>query len=309
MVKKVLTLTVVLFLVFSVSSFAFVSDFEEAEVELVERWSEVTFSFLDGWFARVGPSDSRAIEVFSAYGAETSAESAYEGDYAMGVLFYDTAAADPGSTKWDFNARPGEAGCDHYSSVVEGDTITFHLWIPPRGAIDTQLLIAPYAQYLDWSVFDDSSAIDLDSIYANEGLTEGGWRAFYVVLPDTVGGSDVLSTGIQFEYPDTVNPNDTIFVDFIHSTDLPPGIDIQTGDAGILSLPKASINKLNYEISAASLIHIAVYNTMGQRVKQIVPGAQAAGAYSLNVDLASGVYLYKVTAGKEGKSSKLLKLE
>jgi hypothetical protein len=307
-VRKVLTLTVVLFLLFSVSSFAFVSDFEEAEVELVERWSEVTFSFLDGWFARVGPSDERAIEVFSAYGAETSAESAYEGDYAMGVVFFDTAATDPGADKWDFNARPGEAGCDHYSSVDLGDTITFHVWIPPRGAIDTQLRIVPYSQYLDWSIFDDSSAIYIDSIYANEGLTGGGWRAFHVVLPDTVGGPDVLSTGIQFEYSDTVNPNDTIFVDLIHSTDY-SGIDITTGDASILSLPKASINKLNYEISAASLIHIAVYNTMGQRVKQIVPGAQAAGAYSLNVDLASGVYLYKVTAGKEGKSSKLLKLE
>jgi len=306
--KKVLTLTVVCFLFFSISSFAFVSDFEEAEVELFERWSEVTFSFLDGWFARVGPSDSRAIEVFSAYGEETSAGSAYEGDYAMGVVLYDTAATDPGSDKWDFNARPGENGCDHYSSVDLGDTITFHVWIPPRGAIDTQLVIIPYSQYLDWSVFDDSAAIAIDSIYANEGLTDGGWRAFNVVLPDTVGGPDVLSTGIQFEYPEVVNPNDTIFVDLIHSKDY-SGIAIPTGDANILSLPKTSINKLNYEISAASLIHIAVYNAMGQRVKQIVPGAQVAGAYSLNVDLASGVYLYKVTAGKEGKSSKLLKLE
>ena len=306
--KKVLTLAVVLILVFSISLSAFVSDFEEAEVELVERWSEVTFSFLDGWFARVGPSDSRAIEVFSAYGQQTSAESAYEGDYSMGVVFYDTAAGSSGSTKWDFNARPGEAGCDHYSSVVEGDTITFYLWIPPRGAIDTQLVIAPYSQYLDWGVFDDSSAIVIDSIYANEGFADGGWRAFHVVLPDTVGGSDVLSTGIQFEYSDTVNPNDTIFVDYIHNAGT-SGIDIETGDAGILSLPKASINKLNYEISAASLVHIAVYNTMGQRVKQIVPGAQAAGAYSLGVALASGVYIYKVTAGKEAKSSKLLKLE
>lgn len=305
--KKVLTLTVVLFLIFSVSSFAFVSDFEEAEVELFERWSEVTFSFLDGWFARVGPSDTRAIEVFSAYGAETSAGSAYEGDYAMGVVLYDTATMDAGAYNWDFNARPGENGCDHYSSVVVGDTITFHIWIPPRGAIDTQLVITPYSQYLDWSVFDDTS-FAIDSIYANEGLTDGGWRAFDVVLPDTVGGSDVLAVGVQFEYPEPVNPNDTIFVDLIHSTEY-SGIAIPTGDANILSLPKTSINKLSYEISAASLIHIAVYNTMGQRVKQIVPGAQAAGAYSLNVDLAPGVYLYKVTAGKEGKSGKLLKLE
>jgi hypothetical protein len=304
--RKSLSLTVFLLMLLSIPAFAFVCDFETAEVEIVHRWSDVDFSFLDGWFGRVGPSDYRAIEVLSAYGAETSLGAAYEGDYMMGVVFYDTATSEPiGATKWDFNARPGEGGFDKYSSVVAGDTITFHVWIPPKGEIDTQLLYQPYSQYLDWGVFDDDS-IGIDSLYDVEGFTDGGWKAFDVILPDTVSGADILSTGIQFQYPDTVNPGDTIYVDLIHSTDY-SGIDIPAEDASVvISLPNASVNKLSYEINAGAFIHIAVYNTLGQRVKQIVPGLQSPGNYSVDLDLAPGVYLYKVTANKTGKTAKLI---
>jgi hypothetical protein len=304
--RKSLSLTVFLLVLLSMPAFAFVSDFETAEVEIVTRWSDVDFSFLDGWFGRVGPSDSRAIEVLSAYGAETSLGAAYEGDYMMGVVFYDTSSTEPiGGTRWDFNARPGEAGCTHYESVVAGDTITFHVWVPPKGEIDTQLVYRPYSQYLDWAVFDDDS-IGIDSLYDVEGFTDGGWKAFHVILPDTVSGADVLSSGIEFNYSDTVNPNDTIWVDLIHSTDF-SGIDIPAEDASVIvSLPKASINKLSYEINANAFVHLAVYNTLGQRVKQIVPGLQSAGNYSVDLDLTPGVYLYKVTANKTGKTAKLI---
>ena len=41
----------------------------------------------------------------------------------------------------------------------------------------------------------------------------------------------------------------------------------------------------------------------------VVPGLQEAGVYSFDIDLASGIYLINVTAGKNGKSSKLLMLK
>jgi len=313
--SKSLSLTVFLLVLLSMPAFAFVSDFETAEVEIVHRWSDVDFSFLDGWFGRVGPSDSRAIEVLSAYGGETSLGAAYEGDYMMGVVFYDTSSAEPiGGTRWDFNSRPGEGGVNHFytiegtdtiNDVVLGDTITFHIWIPPKGEIDTQLLYQPYSQYLDWGVFDNDS-IGIDSLYDVEGFTDGGWKALHVILPDTVAGKNILAVGVQFEYPDAVNPNDTIWVDLINSTNF-SGIDIPAEDASVIvSLPKASINKLSYEINANAFVHLAVYNTLGQRVKQIVPGLQSAGNYSVDLDLTPGVYLYKVTANKTGKTAKLI---
>jgi hypothetical protein len=306
--KKLFLLLVALFLLTSPTTFAFVSDFEEAEVEIYERYTEVEFPYLDGWFARIGISDSRPTEVFSAYGGDTYLGAAFEGDYMLGVIFYDTASTDPGAENWDFNSRPGEGGVDHFtSSVVEGDTIFFNIWIPPKGAIDTQLVIRPYSQYLDWGIWDADS-IGIESIYADEGLEEGGWREFTVVLPDTVGGGDILAVGVQFEYSELVNPNDTIYVDLIHSTDY-SGIANPIEEANVLTLPSASMNGLKYEISAAALIHIDVYNISGQKVKEIVPGAQSAGAYSMDLDLAPGVYLYKVTANKESKGSKLIILQ
>ncbi|MEJ2307487.1 MAG: T9SS type A sorting domain-containing protein, partial [candidate division WOR-3 bacterium] len=220
-------------------------------------------------------------------------------------IFYDTTVTEPiGAVSWDFGSRPGEGG-EKVATLETGDTVTFHVWIPPKGEIDTQLLYQPYSQYLDWGVFDDDS-IGIDSLYDVEGFTDGGWKAFEVILPDTVGGGELFAVGVQFTYSDTVNPNDTIWVDLIHSTDY-SGIDIPAEDASVIvSLPKASINKLSYEINANAFVHLAVYNTLGQRVKQIVPGLQSAGNYSVDLDLTPGVYLYKVTANKTGKTAKLI---
>jgi hypothetical protein len=301
---KIVGLMVVLFVLLSLPAFAFVSDFEgEADtVFMFQRWSGVTFPYVDGWYARVDISDSEPAEVFNQAGEAY----AYEGTHALAIVIFDNAVEDPGAIKWDFNSRPGEAGINHFADVVEGDTIRFHLWIPAKYEIDTQLVYRPYSQYIEWSVWDADS-IGIDSIYDNEGLEEGGWRVFDVVLPDTVGGSDILAVGIQFEYPDTVNPDDIIYADYIYSTGA-AGIPIST-DPGVLSLPASSINNVSYEINDVALVHIAVYNSLGQKVKEIVPGLQAAGAYSLDIDLAPGIYICKVTAGKNGKSTKLLILE
>jgi hypothetical protein len=305
MVKRFITLTVVLFLLLSIPTFAFLSDFEgEGDtVIMYERFSGETFSYVDAWFARVGPNDRKPIEVINATG------DAYEGDHSLGIILFDPA--DTGAENWDFNSRPGESsmtGINHFADVVAGDTISFQVWIPPEGEIDGGLVFVPYAQYHSWGTFDENDSISLDSIYDTEGLEDGGWREFTVILPDTIGGADLDAMGIQFEFPDTVNPDYTIYVDYITS-ETGAGIPVSPGDASILSLPAASMNNLKYEISASTLIHIGIYNPLGQKVKEIVPGVQAAGAYSLDVDLASGVYLYKVTAGKVGKSSKLIILQ
>jgi hypothetical protein len=303
-VKRFITLTVALFVLLSIPTFAFVSDFEgEGDtVEIYNRWSGVDFWFVDGWFGRVGVDDERPIEVINATG------DAYEGDHTLGVILFDPAITDPGDDKWDFHSRPNEAetGINHFADVGTADTISFQVWIPPVGEIDENLVFVPYAQYLDWGVFDENDSISLDSIH-QLGFEDGGWREFTVTLPDTVSGGDVLALGIQLEFPEVVNPDYTIYVDYITSETV-AGIPISE-DESILSVPKASVNNLSYQLNSAAPVHIAVYNTLGQKAKEIVPGTQAGGAYSLDVDLAPGVYLYKVTAGKVGKSSKLIILE
>jgi len=304
MVRKAVTLIVVLFLVVSVSGLAFVSDFEgEGDtVVMYNRWTGIDFPYVDGWYGRVGINDSLPIEVFNAQGSAT----AFEGEHSLGVVLWDTATTDPGSNKWDFNSRPGEGGIDHFASVGTGDTISFNVWIPPEGEIDSGLVFRSYAQYIEWSVFDVTDSINVDSLYTL-GFA-GAWKEFIVVLPDTVSGSQVFAVGIEFDFPEVVNPGDTIYVDYILNKPGGSGVPVSEG-ANVLTLPATSVNSLKYEISAALPIYIAVYNISGQRVKEIVPGTQAAGAYSVNVDLAPGVYLYKVVAEKQSKSTKLIVLE
>ena len=61
----------------------------------------------------------------------------------------------------------------------------------------------------------------------------------------------------------------------------------------------------------ASSIHVelTVYNTLGQKVRTLMNKRQAAGSYTIkfnSVGLASGIYIYKITAGDYSNSRKML---
>jgi hypothetical protein len=292
--RKLLGFTVVLFLLLSIPSFAFVSDFEgEGDtVYYAERYTGVVFPFVDGWLGRIGRSDSKPIEVLNA----ELGEGAYEGTHAFGFILYDET--DTGATIWDINNRDD----DKFTDITEGDSFIVHIWIPKEGEVDTAVIVRPYYQYGGWSEWVDTSVTIGDF---NDAGLDSSWVRFALEFATDGGSMDAM--GVEIEYPDTVNPDYTWYVDYIFNK-TPSGIPIST-DANLLSLPKAAINKLSYEINAATLVHIAVYNTLGQRVKEIVPGLQSAGIYSVDLDLAPGVYLYKVTAGQKGKSSKLIMLK
>ena len=210
--RKVVSFVVVLSVLLSLPAFAFISDFEGVAdtVEIHHRWSDVDFWFVDGWFARIDISDTDPAEVINA------TSTVYEGGHALGVILYDTASADPGADRWDFNSRPGEGGRNHFTDVDFADTIGFQVWIPPEGEGDSSLVFRPYAQYLDWGVWDANDSVSIDSLRKNLGFAGGGWKLFTVILPDTVSGDSVLAVGIQFNFPEVVNSGDTIFVDYIN---------------------------------------------------------------------------------------------
>lgn len=58
--------------------------------------------------------------------------------------------------------------------------------------------------------------------------------------------------------------------------------------------------QIEYRLSQAARVKLAVYNTLGQRVSVLVDAPQAAGNYQVRFhaqNLASGVYFYRFTAG------------
>ena len=74
---------------------------------------------------------------------------------------------------------------------------------------------------------------------------------------------------------------------------------------------------IRYAIPEAGRVVVSIYNTLGQRVRTLVDEQQPAGAYRATWDgrdangaqLASGIYLYKMTTGSFTASRKLMLLK
>jgi len=59
--------------------------------------------------------------------------------------------------------------------------------------------------------------------------------------------------------------------------------------------------EISYQLSTASSVELTVYNTLGQKVRTLVSTRQSAGSYSVPFNaagLSSGIYVYRLTAGK-----------
>jgi len=74
---------------------------------------------------------------------------------------------------------------------------------------------------------------------------------------------------------------------------------------------------LRYDIGNASKVELVIYNLLGQKVRTLVDGEQAAGTYSVkwnglgddNRQLASGIYVYRLKAGEFVQSRKMMLLK
>lgn len=66
---------------------------------------------------------------------------------------------------------------------------------------------------------------------------------------------------------------------------------------------------IQYTLNKAADVTLEVYNILGQRVATLVNVKQTAGAYTVNFDarnLSSGVYIYRLQAGNQVKTNKML---
>jgi hypothetical protein len=66
---------------------------------------------------------------------------------------------------------------------------------------------------------------------------------------------------------------------------------------------------IRYGLPSRSHVTLSVYNTLGQRVRTVVEGEQEAGYHEVRFDasgLASGIYLYRLTAGDFVQTKKLV---
>ena len=81
--------------------------------------------------------------------------------------------------------------------------------------------------------------------------------------------------------------------------------------------PFNSSTTMQFSLPASDEVELAVYNLMGQQVAKLVEGRREAGVYTLHWDarnldggeLASGVYVYRLRAGEQVETRKLLLLQ
>ena len=81
--------------------------------------------------------------------------------------------------------------------------------------------------------------------------------------------------------------------------------------------PFNSSTQIPYRISTPGPVRLVIYNVLGQPVRTLVDGVQAAGAYQVSWDgrdhsgarVASGVYLYRLQAGATARVRKMIVLE
>lgn len=73
--------------------------------------------------------------------------------------------------------------------------------------------------------------------------------------------------------------------------------------------PSNPTTTISYAIPNRSHVMLSVYNTLGQKVVELVNGEKDAGSYNITFDassLASGVYLYRIEAGSFVQTKKLV---
>jgi len=66
---------------------------------------------------------------------------------------------------------------------------------------------------------------------------------------------------------------------------------------------------ISYALPTRSYVTLSIFNTLGQKVVELVNGEKDAGAYNVTFDasgLASGVYLYRIQAGSFVQTKKLV---
>lgn len=132
-------------------------------------------------------------------------------------------------------------------------------------------------------------------------------QVFTTLIQDWMGASDATLAKCNFDAFKTrklnlVNQCDALGVDndFINS---------RFFLANCYPNPAKAHTTITYRINSAAMVNLKIYNSLGKEVKEVVNQNQAAGDYTLPVDLSNlpaGSYIYKIEAGMLKSSKKLI---
>jgi len=131
-----------------------------------------------------------------------------------------------------------------------------------------------------------------------DSTTSGGVSYYYRLSVTRSDSTELQSYPITFKPAVTlVNPGRATAVRFNLSDNYPNPFNPST--------------MIEYSIPARSRVTLQVFNTLGQRVAELVNGDEEAGTYDMTFDasgLASGMYFYRLQAGTLVETKKMLLL-
>lgn len=229
-------------------------------------------------------------------------------------------AADMRYDDYDTYAYNGNAFGFAYPGIAfdpAGGTV-FALWSQPRvtaGNIDT--LVGGFPIYDLWynnsgnggTAWGTATKIaNTDNglfAYAGRYLTGGPSApvAHIVYLEDFVGGNGVFGESAALMVPWRYFSMNVTSVGGQHG--VPTGFELNQNYPN----PFNPATTINYTLGASEFVTLKVYNMLGQEVATLVNGMEDAGSHTVTFDaskLATGMYLYKMTAGSFSEVKKMV---
>jgi hypothetical protein len=157
--------------------------------------------------------------------------------------------------------------------------------------------------------FIDYSASDLDGSYMISSVEAGSYT-----MVSALASFESAQNTLSVDYAS----NSSLDVDISLSPNSTTGVNNKIAVVSGFELKQNYPNPFNpsttitYQIPQNSFVTLKVYNILGNEVATLVNGQQAAGVYNFNFkanNLASGIYIYKLTAGNFTSVRKLTLLK
>jgi hypothetical protein len=126
--------------------------------------------------------------------------------------------------------------------------------------------------------------------------------------------TSIATAYVQIEVGTFQNPNDRIILDFVATTD--PTVDVEDEPSlNNYSLAQNYPNpfnpstKINYAVGTEGFVNLKVYNILGVEVATLVNEYKPIGSYTAKFnasELASGVYIYKLSVNEFSQTRKMV---
>ncbi len=159
----------------------------------------------------------------------------------------------------------------------------------------------------DWQLREISGQSSLAS--QNEAVLHFGLGSASVVdslIINWPSGSTELFTNIQ------ANQKLQVSEQFVASVEPEPGIASEFFLAQNYPNPFIPETTIRFGLPKTSIVTLEVFNLLGQKVSTLINESQPAGNYQLKLnaaDFVSGVYVYRLTAGGQVFSRKMVVLK